>query len=231
MPSLPDFADLLGDEIVTVWPTIARIVPAGSILMGGTALAMRLSHRRSEDLDIFTPKKFDPEPMIAALQGAGRFEVERVSATDLHGRFNSVKVEIMCTPVLETLEPPLTVEGLDVGSIPDIMATKLRALATRSTLRDYFDIMCIERQAGISLEEGLVLYTRKFGVRLQDWTVQHIVRALGYLEDVEDDPTLHILARDLAGDDLRGGVVRYFEARHARLARSFQQTLGRGVDL
>ena len=223
MPSLADYAAAVGDEIVAAWPFVARIAPAGSVLMGGTALAMRLSHRRSEDLDIFTPNEFDPAPMIAALNEAGRFEAEQVSTTDLHGTFNSVKVEIMCTPGLQVLEPPLRVEELDVGSVHDIMAMKLRALVGRSKLRDYFDIMCIEQQAGISLEEGISLYTRKFGLRLQDWTVHTIVRALGYMEDMDDDPML----RSMVGENVRDSVVHYFEARHARLVRSFQQSLDR----
>ncbi len=51
MESLSEYAEVLGPATRAAWPTVAQIVPAGTVLMGGTALAMQLRHRRSEDLE------------------------------------------------------------------------------------------------------------------------------------------------------------------------------------
>ncbi len=43
--------------------------------MGGTALAVHLRHRRSDDLDLFTSHVFDPDPLHAALGARGDFRL------------------------------------------------------------------------------------------------------------------------------------------------------------
>ena len=79
MGPLSDCAEVLGPHTTAVWPVLAEVVPAGTVLMGGTALAIRLGHRRSEDLDLFTPDEFDPDPLQRSLEGRGNFVLSRKS--------------------------------------------------------------------------------------------------------------------------------------------------------
>ena len=219
MDSLSDFADLLGPKTVAAWPVVAEIVPAGTVLMGGTALAVHLSHRRSEDLDLFTPDEFDPDPLRKAFEHRGAFRLVRHSEGHLHGTFNGVKLDILWNAGALTLETPTVVDGIAVGSVQDILATKFRAITSRHILRDYFDVMCIEQQAQISLEEGLGLYMRKYGIDPQHGSVHALVAGLGFFDDVEDDAAL----AHMAGDDVRDRVVAYFTSRHAAVVRAFRR--------
>lgn len=226
MRPLSDFGGVLGDATAAAWRVVAEVVPAGTVLMGGTALAMRLRHRRSDDLDLFTPDRFDPDPLEAALRRAGEFALIRKSEGHLHGTFDSVKLDILWGAGGITLEPPTVVAGLAVGSIPDIMAAKFRAITSRHILRDYFDVMCIERAAGISVEQGIILYARKYGLALQHGSVHALVRGFGYFADVKDDPVL----RAAVGEDVRDRVVSFFETRHPQIVRAFQRGLADTAD-
>ena len=116
---------------------------------------------------------------------------------------------------------PRPIAGLDVGSLQDIMATKLRAITSRHILRDYFDVMCID-QAGVSLEEGLGLYVRRYRITFQHGSVHALVKGLGFFDDVEDDPVL----RTMAGDNVRDRVAAYFNSRHLDVVHAFERALG-----
>ena len=145
MESLAEYADALGPRTSAVWPVLAGIVPDGTVLMGGTALAIRVAHRRSEDLNLFTPHEFDPDPLHESLNNRGNFVLSRKSPGHLHGTFDGVKVDILWNADATILHEPTIIAGLPVGSIQDVMATKLRAITDRHILRDYFDVMCIEQ--------------------------------------------------------------------------------------
>ena len=220
MGPVADHAEVLGPQTTAVWPVVAEIVPDGTILMGGTALALHLAHRRSEDLDLFAPHEFDPDPLHESLDRLGNFVLSRKSLGHLHGTFAGVKIDILWNAGALTLKQPTVIAGMAVGSVQDIMAAKFRAITDRHILRDYFDVMCIEQQADITIEEGLSLYLRKYGLPPQHGSVHALVAGLGYFGDVEDDPVL----RSMVGDDVRDRVVNYFESRHPTIVQAFTQT-------
>ena len=73
MERLANYRDVLSPEMVAAWGVLASAVPDRSELVGDTALAMRLHHRRSYDLDIFAPEPFDAERLASRLRAAGDF--------------------------------------------------------------------------------------------------------------------------------------------------------------
>jgi len=79
-----------------------------------------------------------------------------------------------------------------VASVDDIMATKLAVAANRGELRDYVDIMKIEEDRLIMAETGLAFVIEKYSPTQPDQYLESIVRALGYLSDVEDDLALPV---------------------------------------
>ena len=60
----------------------------------------------------------------------------------------------------------------------------------RGEMRDYFDLMEIDRRRVVDVEEGLSLFARRYEPSNAAEYVMTIVRALGYLGDVADDPEL-----------------------------------------
>ena len=64
------WSDVLDDVTRACWPKIASASPRSGVLMGGTALAMHLKHRRSRDLDVFVHEPFDPDAVLEDLRWA-----------------------------------------------------------------------------------------------------------------------------------------------------------------
>jgi hypothetical protein len=96
------------------------------------------------------------------------------------------------------LEPLRKMGGLDVAGVGDILAMKLKVVAERGELRDYFDLMAIETQAGRTVEEGIALFIQRYGRPREAASAEPIVRALGYFDDLDDDLALPVTKDEIA---------------------------------
>ena len=217
--TLEDLRGLLPEGTVEAWPKVATVLPAGAVLMGGTALAVWLRHRRSEDLDFFVPEMFDGAAVATALSEAGEFAPTSVSNRMIGGTLDAVKLDVVANPGEIRLGPPRVVEGLLVGSLEDITAAKYKAITDRKQLRDFIDVMCVERDGGIAIEQGLILYCRKHGVSFDLETVRTFLRHLGDFRYLDDDPAMHASF----GVDARQDVVAYFQRRVPQVTASFSR--------
>ncbi len=165
----------LPDDTARSWELIAPIVPEGAYLAGGTALAVHLHHRVSRDLDFFFARPVDLDEVTAALQSRGPFAVTLRDAGTLNGVFSDTGVQFLSAENQHQLEPTTSVAGIEVAGIGDILAMKLKVIGDRGELRDYFDVMQIERQGRRTAEEGLGLYMARYDVSSEHVTVRHIV--------------------------------------------------------
>ncbi|MYB24217.1 MAG: nucleotidyl transferase AbiEii/AbiGii toxin family protein [Acidimicrobiia bacterium] len=217
--TLEDLRDLLPEGTVEAWPKVAEALPAGAVLMGGTALAVWLRHRRSEDLDFFAPDLFDGAAIATALSEAGEFAPTSVSDRMIRGTFDAVKLDVVASPGEFTLGPSRVVEGLKVGSLEDITAAKFKAITDRRQLRDFIDVMCVERDAGVAVEQGLILYCRKHGVSFDLETVRTFLRHLADFRYLDDDPAMHATF----GVDVRHIVMTYFQRRIPQITASLSR--------
>ena len=176
--------------------------------MGGTALALHLQHRASEDLDIMTFKEFSGVTMRRRMgkhldeafpAGHGYSQEVLTSEQDGYyamiggvkvGVFQAKPTEGRLASQMKWLDKPMLVDRVPVGSVPDILATKLDVIMYRPKLRDYIDLASIDRMSGYSLEDGIEFYRRKFGY-VEDPNVHIIKRIIGLLAEpgnVQSDP-------------------------------------------
>ncbi|MCQ3806095.1 MAG: nucleotidyl transferase AbiEii/AbiGii toxin family protein [Acidimicrobiaceae bacterium] len=194
MSLIDDYEHLLARELRELWPLAAVLARKTSgRLMGGTALALHLQHRASEDLDIMTLKDFSGRSLHRQMHKhldkafpAGHSYEQEVLASETGNYFaliGGIKVDVFQArqsgerhPLqMKWLEKPISVDNVPVGSIPDILATKLDVIMYRPKLRDYIDVTSIDQMTNYSLEDGIEFYKRKF--------------------DYTDDPNPHILKR------------------------------------
>jgi DNA-binding MarR family transcriptional regulator len=96
------------------------------------------------------------------------------------------------------LEQPIPIAGIRVLGLSDILAMKVKVIGDRGELRDYFDLKRIEQMTGRTFEEGLGLYMSRYGVKPEDASIMHIVTALGYLDDVDEDDLLPESKQEIA---------------------------------
>lgn len=92
-------------------------------------------------------------------------------------------------------------------------------IGDRGELRDYFDLKHIEQLTGRTVEEGIGLYMTRFHVQPEDASIMHIVTALGYLEDVDEDELL---------PESKEEIARYWALRQPEVLRSLSRFGGGG---
>lgn len=191
------------------WERIVPVVPDVAYLVGGTAVAIHLGHRRSRDLDFFTTAPFDPAALVVALQSVGEFAATTITEGSLTGMLEGAKVQFFDAHQQDVLAPPTLVAGIRVAGLRDLLATKLKVIGDRGTLRDYFDLMVIEGQTELRVEQGLAFYLARYKPQTPESSLAHIVRALGSFGDVDDDLDLPVA---------RSRVERYWRRRQAEVA-------------
>jgi hypothetical protein len=215
---LPDrLLAVLPADTAHVWVTLAPLLPPSAYLAGGTAIAAHLFHRTSRDLDFFLTQPEDLEALHRTLSEAGPWDASMVRNDTLNGVFGSTKVQFLEAADQENVGELRVIAGICVASLPDLLASKLNALVTRTpaALRDYFDLKVIEEKTQLRVEEGLGIFVRRFRPISPQSCLVHIVRALGYMGDVEDD---NLLPRGAFVD-----VEAYWRGRQPELMRHLEK--------
>jgi predicted nucleotidyltransferase component of viral defense system len=189
-------------DTADTWETIAAALPDELYLGGGTALAVHLRHRVSNDLDFFYHRdSVDLSKVRRTLDGLGSFAVVNSGSGTLNGVFSKTKVQFLHADEVAPqtrLEPLTEVGGISVAGIGDILAMKLKVVAERGELRDYFDLMAIEQQADRTVEEGMALFAERYGRPRENATIEPIIRALGYFDDIDEDLSLPLAKDEIA---------------------------------
>jgi len=157
----------------------------GYYLAGGTAIALYLGHRRSEDFDWFMPAPGPPSHLlVSAIAAAGLdLDVDDMAPGTLLGRIHGVKVSFFDYPY-PLLEPALewAEAHTRVAALRDLGAMKLLAIAQRGSRKDFVDIYELLRSGG-DLKTMLTDFQTKFGVT----ETISVKRGLVYFDDAEKE--------------------------------------------
>jgi hypothetical protein len=183
----------------------------GFYLAGGTAAALQLGHRRSEDFEFVTPEAQDLGEKAMALAGSVSFRVSNSGPGALHGLAGDVRLSFLVSRY-PLLFPAIMFRGVALADLRDIGLMKLVAIANRGSRKDFVDLYFI-CQRTIGLKELLLdLFPCKFHGR--PYSLYHLVRSLQYFDDAEREPPLDML-QTLSWTELR----RYFQDQAEQLAR------------
>lgn len=171
-----------------LWPELGNAPKLGFTLYGGTAIALRLGHRDSVDFDFFSEKPLDREAIKAAFPFMDRSTTLQdhddtwvVLVPDENSERGHVKVSFFGTIAFGRVgEPDLTDDGvLQVASLEDLMATKVKVVLQRAEAKDYRDVAAM-LDAGASLSHGLAAARRLYGPNFQP---SESLKALVYFND------------------------------------------------
>jgi len=112
-------------------------------LVGGTAIALHIGHRRSIDFDLFTDNTFNPIKLRTKILKTNRIDhTFNQGEGDLTVLVNNVKVTFFHYPFL--INRPINFE--DTIQLPDLLtlgAMKAFALGRRAKWKDYVDLYFI----------------------------------------------------------------------------------------
>ena len=134
------------------------------ILCGGTALAMQIGHRKSEDLDFMMwriSKTEKPEVNWNAIERELKEKIGEIENFNMLGFdqvefvVKGVKFSFFVSDNLSPVTAPTEYLGnIRLADIESIMAMKMEVMLRRMKFRDYYDIYCMLRE-GYSIHNGI----------------------------------------------------------------------------
>jgi hypothetical protein len=178
--------DILPTAQRQLWPELKAAAELGFVLYGGTAIAVRLGHRASVDFDFFSEKPLDRDAIKAAFsfveQSTTRKDERNTWVLDVPDPGGS-HVQVAFFGALSfgrVGEPDFTDDNvLQVASLDDLMASKVKVVLQRAEAKDYRDIATM-LNAGVSLPRGLSAARLFFG---QNFQPSESLKALVYFND------------------------------------------------
>ena len=150
-------------------------------LVGGTALALQLGHRKSIDLDLFGTIEANSLEIREALEESHTVSVVKESKNIHICLVDGVKVDFV-NYRYPWIDEPVIDSDITLASIKDIAAMKIAAVIGRGTKKDFIDIDILLRS--FTLQELLELYMQKY----LDGSLFIAMKSLAYFEDAESDP-------------------------------------------
>jgi hypothetical protein len=179
--------DILPPAQQRLWPELRAANSLGFVLYGGTAIALHLGHRPSVDFDFFSDHSLNRDRLRSSFPF-----IERSTVLQDRADAFTVLVLLGVTPAEEVRvsffgpigfgrvgEPHMTSDGvMQVASLDDLMATKLKVMLQRVEAKDYRDIAAMVR-AGVDLATGLASARALYG---QTFQPSESLKALVYFE-------------------------------------------------
>lgn len=134
------------------------------ILCGGTALAIQIGHRKSEDLDFMMWRKSKtekPEVNWSAIEKEIKEKIGEIENFNMLGfdqvefLVKGVKFSFFVSDNYSPVSTPIDYLGnIRLADIESIMAMKMEVMLRRAKFRDYYDIYSILRE-GYSIHNGI----------------------------------------------------------------------------
>ncbi|MBD3413469.1 MAG: hypothetical protein GF421_03435 [Candidatus Aminicenantes bacterium] len=167
-----------------------KILPDGSYLAGGTAVSLFLNHRISVDLDLFTPKKFNSQQFIYAMEKCFKKDVviELIEEnTVILFVSNNIKFSLFFYPypLLSQVEFIKINKSINcpLASFNDIEAMKALAITQRGSAKDFVDLFFLLRNTGHHFKDILTFVRKKYGVESR--YEYHLRTSFVYFDDAE----------------------------------------------
>jgi hypothetical protein len=167
-----------------LWDELAEI-PESFVLYGGTAIALQLGHRESEDFDFFARTTIDPSQLmdtLALLAGSEPVQVEPNTLTARVDREGPVRVSFFGVPTLPLLRAPRVLEHprLRIGDLLELGGMKALVVQKRAEAKDYIDLHALLTLAKQPLAELLAAAVFLYG---RAYAPEATLKALAYYED------------------------------------------------
>jgi len=149
-------------------------------LVGGTALALQIGHRKSIDLDFFGELDFEIQELIDSIKEFADLTILSESKNIHIYSINGIKVDFV-NYKYPWIDNAICEEGILLAGIKDIAAMKISAIIGRGTKKDFIDIAFLLQK--FSLKDILDFYSSKYN----DGSIFAAMKSLTYFDDAEGD--------------------------------------------
>lgn len=173
----------------------------GFYLVGGTALALKLGHRNSFDIDLFTQNEFSTKDIAQKVAENRDFFISFERENTLMCYIDSIKTDFI-RHNYTLVNEPITEEGITYLSLEDIAAMKLNAIAqSGKRLKDFIDIYFLLEH--FSVNEMLSFYAVKYPFSNK----LIALRGLEYFGDIDPSVDPPILKKPLPISKIQKRII------------------------
>jgi hypothetical protein len=158
-------------------------------LVGGTALALQLGHRKSIDIDLFGKIDSDELAISKELDKIGSVTRLKKSENINIYTINGIKVDIV-NYHYKWLEKPIIEDNLILADKKDIAAMKLSAITGRGLKKDFIDLFFLLKH--YNLKQMLGFYNQKY----YDGSIFMVLKSLSYFDDANNDESPVMLKQE-----------------------------------
>lgn len=154
-------------------------------LAGGTALALLLNHRISEDFDVFINHEIDNKLRLKVKKifGDVTFYVNSVDQISFTTQSN-VKVTFLWY-YFKPLNPIIPTTSLSMSSLDDIALDKAHTIGRRAVWRDYVDVFYVLKNNYVDLDKIIKMAGKKF---TGEFVSTQFLEQLRYFDDIKTVP-------------------------------------------
>lgn len=169
-------------------------------LVGGTALALQLGHRKSIDIDLFCHHPIEYEQIEEIL--VQKYGIQNVTSSKggINGFIGNIKIDIM-PHRYPLLNPVIVVENIRLLSLPDIGAMKINAITNRGAKKDFWDLA--ELLNYYSAEELFEFFKNKYS----NYNCWHVIKSLTWFEDADSELIEIDSLKSISWNDVKQKII------------------------
>jgi len=172
-------------------------------MVGGTAIALHLGHRRSIDFDLFTFSQLNKTRIKSKLLKIPFRQVPIFEDFDqLHLLINNVKITFFSYP-WSVLHPVKVNTTITIPSLLSLAAMKAFALGRRAKWKDYVDLYFILRDHYSIAEIGLEaekIFNQQFSSKL-------FRQQLAFHKDIDYSEPVEYLVQPIPDDQIKSFLI------------------------
>ena len=172
-------------------------------LVGGTAIALHIGHRRSIDFELFKAKSFNSSKIIAKIKS---HNIPYIITRNVSEQLNMIIAEVKFTffEYPFQITPEIKFENyIKLPTLLDLAAMKAYALGRRSKWKDYVDLYFIIKNhftiKEIS-ERAVIIFEQQFSEKL--------FRAqLSYFKDIDYTELVEYLSEPVDNEEIKAYLI------------------------
>lgn len=178
------FLDVLDSPQQKLWERLGVLSKNSCVLAGGTAIALQIGHRISEDFDLFVPEivsRVTRKKAYELMEG-----IERVPINDNHQLTILSRTGLKLTVVSHPY-PPLhkliKTDSLSLFDLRDLASNKANTIGRRGTWRDYVDLYFLLKEGIVTLDQMMKEAKLRFK---EEFDHRRFLSQLTYTKDLGD---------------------------------------------
>ncbi|MEK7163826.1 MAG: nucleotidyl transferase AbiEii/AbiGii toxin family protein [Patescibacteria group bacterium] len=178
------FLDVLDKPQQVLWQKLKDLSKNSCVLAGGTAIAMQIGHRISEDFDLFIPgviSRATRKKALELMEGIDRIPLDDTHQLTILSK-TGLKLTVVSHPHIPLYKLVKT-DSLSLFDLRDLASNKAFTIGQRGKWRDYVDLYFLLKEKIITLDQLLNESKKRFKV---EFDPRRFLDQLTFTQDLGD---------------------------------------------